>query len=54
MDNSKGMKKGEHENAMEKAKEMIDKGSGLIEIAEETHLSKEDIIKAKKKWVDQS
>lgn len=50
----KSMKKGDHEKAMEKAKEMIDKGIGLIEIAEETNLSKEDIIKAKKKWVDQS
>ena len=54
MDKSIGMKKGEHERSMEKAKEMIDRGCGMGEIAAETHLKEEDVIKAKKKWVDQS
>lgn len=54
MSKSIGMKKGEHERAMEKSKEMIDRGCGLSEISAETHLKQEDIIKSKKKWVDQS
>ena len=54
MDKSIGMKKGEHEEAMEKAKEMIDQGCGMGQIVAETHLKEEDVTKAKKKWVDQS
>jgi len=54
MDKIKGMKKGEHEKAIEKAKEMIDKGCGMGEMVTKTHLSEEDILKAKKKWIDQS
>jgi len=48
------LKKGEHERAMEKAKEMIDRGCGMGEIVEETHLSEENVMKAKRKWVDRS
>jgi hypothetical protein len=44
------MKKGEHEKAMNKAKEMLDKGCGMGEIVSETHLVEEDVTKAKKKW----
>ncbi len=48
----KKLKKGEHEEAMEKAKEMLDKGCGISEIIEETNLSKENVLKAKRKWED--
>jgi hypothetical protein len=54
MGNSKAMNKGGHEKAMEKAKKMLDKGSGMGEIVSETGLSEDDVTKAKKKWVDQS
>ena len=54
MDKNKNMNKGEHEKSMEKAKEMLDRGCGMGEIVEETHLTAEDVMKAKKKWVDQS
>lgn len=48
------LKKGEHEKAMEKAKKMLDRGCGMGEIVEETNLSEDNIMKAKRKWVDQS
>jgi DNA-binding phage protein len=48
------LEKGEHEKAMEKAKKMLDRGCGMGEIVEETHLSEENVLKAKAKWVDQS
>lgn len=48
----KKLKKGEHEKAMEKAKEMLDKGCGISEIIEETNLSEENVLKAKRKWED--
>ncbi|OPJ64738.1 hypothetical protein [Clostridium chromiireducens] len=48
------LKKGEHERAMEKAKEMLDKGYGMGEIVEGTKLSEENILKAKRKWEDRS
>lgn len=54
MDKSRDMNKGEHERSMEKAKEMIDRGCGMTEITAETHLKEEDVIKAKRKLVDQS
>jgi hypothetical protein len=54
MDKTREMNKGDHERSMEKAKEMIDRGCGMSEIVSETHLKEEDVIKAKKKWVDQS
>jgi DNA-binding phage protein len=44
------LKKGEHEKAMEKAKEMLDRGCGMGEIVEETSLSEENVMKAKRKW----
>lgn len=47
------LKKGEHEKAMERAKEMLDKGCGMGEIVEETHLSEENVMKAKRKLEDQ-
>ena len=43
------LEKGEHERAMEKAKEMLDKGCGMGEIVKETHLSEENVMKAKRK-----
>ena len=48
------LKKGEHEKAMEKAKEMLDRGCGMGEIVEETNLSEENVMKAKRKWKDRS
>lgn len=54
MDKSTGMKKGEHEESMEKAKEMLDRGCGLTEVLSKTHLKEEDVMKAKRKLVDQS
>ena len=48
------LKKGEHEKAMEKAKEMLDKGCGMGEILQETHLCVENVMKAKRKWEDLS
>lgn len=48
------LKKGEHEKAMQKAKEMLDKGCGMGEIVEETHLSEENVMKAKRKLEDRS
>jgi len=48
------LKKGEHEKAMEKAKEMLDKGCGMGEIVDVTHLSEENVMKAKRKWEDRS
>lgn len=46
------LKKGEHEKAMEKAKDMLDKGCGMGEIVEETSLSEENVLKAKRKMED--
>lgn len=46
--------KGEHEEAMEQAKKMLDRGCGMGEILKETHLSIENVMKAKRKWEDQS
>jgi len=54
MNNSNDMNKGEHEKSMEKAKKMLDKGCGMAEMQAKTHLTPEDIMKAKKKLVDQS
>lgn len=54
MGKNKIISKGEHEACMEKAKEMIDRGCGMGQIMEETNLTAEDIVKAKKKWVDRS
>jgi hypothetical protein len=48
------MKKGEHEKAMNKAKEMLDRGCGMGEIVSETHLKEEDVLKAKEKWADET
>ena len=48
------LKKGEHEKAMEKAKEMLDRGCGMGAIVEETNLSEENVTKAKRKWEDRS
>lgn len=50
----KKLKKGEHEKAMEKAKEMLDKGRGMSEIVKETNLSEENVLKAKRKWEELS
>lgn len=43
------LRKGDHEKAMEKAKEMLDKGCGMGDIVEETKLSEENVMKAKRK-----
>ncbi len=48
------LKKGEHERAMEKAKDMLSEGRGMGDIVEATHLSEENVMKAKRKLVDQS
>lgn len=50
----KKLEKGEHEKAMEKAKEMLDKGCGMSEIVKETNLSEENVLKAKRKWEELS
>jgi hypothetical protein len=49
MSDDKNLKKGEHEKAMVRAKDMLDKGVGITEIIEETHLSEENVMKAMKK-----
>jgi hypothetical protein len=54
MERSKEMKKGEHEDSMEEAKKMVDKGYGMGKIIEATNLSEKDVIKAKDKWEDLS
>lgn len=54
MSQSIGMKKGEHEKAMNKAKEMLDRGLGMGEIVSETHLTEEDVLKAKEKWSEET
>ncbi|UZQ49726.1 hypothetical protein [Clostridium kluyveri] len=41
--------KGFHENAMEKAKDLLNKGIGMEEIKEVTGLNEHDITKARKK-----
>lgn len=41
--------KGLHEKAMEKAKDLLDKGIGMGEIKEITGLDEHDITKARKK-----
>lgn len=41
------MKKGKHEENMEIAKDMLDKGIGMKEIKENTDLDEKDIKKAK-------
>lgn len=45
------LKKGEHEKAMEKAKKMLDRGCGMSDIVNETHLSEENVMKAKRKML---
>ncbi len=49
MDKDKKLRKGEHEEAMEKAKDMLNKGCGMAEITNETKLSQENVLKAMKK-----
>lgn len=51
MSESKELKKGEHEKAMEKAKEMLDRGCGMGEIIAETHLTEENVLKAREKML---
>lgn len=41
--------KGHHEEAMETAKDLLDKGMGMGEIKEITELNEQDVIKAKDK-----
>lgn len=41
------LKKGEHEEMMEKAEDMIRRGFGMTEISREVKLSNEEILKAK-------
>jgi len=48
------LKKGEHEKAMDKAKEMLDRDCGMGDIVDVTHLSEENVMKAKRKWEDRS
>lgn len=43
------LKKGEHEAAMEKAKDMLGRGCGMSEITAETKLSEENVLKAMSK-----
>ena len=54
MNKNNDMNKGNHERSMEKAKEMLDRGCGMGEIVAATHLTEEDVTKAKSKWVDRS
>ncbi|OPJ57647.1 hypothetical protein [Clostridium oryzae] len=54
MNKSAGMIKGEHERAMEKAKEMLRKGNGMGAIVEETKLNEHDVTKARKKMEDKA
>ncbi|MDP4144633.1 MAG: hypothetical protein Q8936_09190 [Bacillota bacterium] len=51
---SKEMRKGEHEDATEKAKELLDKGVGITKIRQVTNLSEKDVKKVKDKMVDMS
>jgi hypothetical protein len=44
-----GKKQGAHEEAAEKARDMLDKGIGMGEIKEKTGLSEKDITKVKDK-----
>lgn len=41
--------KGQHEEAMEETKDLIDRGVGLSEIKERTGLNNHDVEKARKK-----
>lgn len=41
--------KGFHEKAMERAKDLLHKGIGMVEIQETTGLKEDDITKARKK-----
>jgi len=41
--------KGHHEKAMEKAKDLLHKGTGMEEIKEVTSLNEHDVTKARKK-----
>lgn len=50
---TKKMAKGEHEKAVEAAKELIDKGIGMTEIIEKTGLSTHDITKIKNELIDE-
>ena len=43
------LKKGDHEELMEKAEDMLSEGIGMTEIMSELGLSKEDILKANRK-----
>jgi hypothetical protein len=49
MDNGRNMRKGQHEEAMEKAKDMLAQGFGMGKIVEETNLEEKDVLKAKAK-----
>lgn len=40
-----GFKKGEYEEAVEHARELLGKGIGITEVMEETRLRQEDILK---------
>lgn len=40
-------KKGEHEELMEKAEDMLRRGFGMTEISREVDLSEDEILKAK-------
>lgn len=48
------MEKGAHEDAVERARALLDKGVGMSEIKEVTHLTEDEITKVKKRMVDKS
>lgn len=48
------MAKGAHEDAVERTRALLDKGIGMAEIKDITHLTEDEITKVKNRMVDRS